>query len=190
MKDWRRLTREERTEALDTHCHAGMSASTMVEVLVDNGILGATRNSIIGHWARYGRPKNTGPRQRGESIPYTKKARPPKVVPPKRLPRRIRKEPPEKTAGESDRLNVLFGKLKAPGVQETAQLDHGGFVPLENLHPDQCRFPKWGHTEQPSSLFCGDPVKPGSSYCPHHHSMCWVQSYKETGNARKRSRVW
>lgn len=41
-------------------------------------------------------------------------------------------------------------------------------IPLEQLRSNTCRFP---HGDGPY-LFCGDPVQPGSSYCPHHHECC------------------
>jgi GcrA cell cycle regulator len=34
----------------------------------------------------------------------------------------------------------------------------------------QCRFIK---DDSGTPLYCGQPVKEGSSYCPHCHSVCW-----------------
>jgi len=35
-----------------------------------------------------------------------------------------------------------------------------------------CRWPLWNHTDQPSMMFCGAPVKDESVYCAEHHPRC------------------
>lgn len=40
-------------------------------------------------------------------------------------------------------------------------------IELQDLKPAHCRFPQG---EGPY-FFCGQPKKPGSSYCPHHHKI-------------------
>lgn len=47
-------------------------------------------------------------------------------------------------------------------------LDRG----LLDLEADDCRFPDG---DGPAFLFCGQPAAPGSSYCAHHHAICYAQ---------------
>jgi hypothetical protein len=33
-------------------------------------------------------------------------------------------------------------------------------------------------------LFCGDPKQDKSSYCPHHHAICWTSARQPVAKAR------
>ncbi len=43
-------------------------------------------------------------------------------------------------------------------------------IRFADLADGQCRFP---HGDVPNTLFCGQPVKTDSSYCPDCHAVCW-----------------
>jgi hypothetical protein len=40
-------------------------------------------------------------------------------------------------------------------------------VPMIDLRPNRCKFAVTPHATR-RHLFCGDPTRPGESYCPHH----------------------
>lgn len=54
-------------------------------------------------------------------------------------------------------------------------------APILDLKPGQCRFALNGLSDATTAdtLFCGGPVRPGSSYCEHHHSRCWTPNEKK-----------
>lgn len=43
-----------------------------------------------------------------------------------------------------------------------------------NFYVKRCQFPLWPHDGVPDGSFCGDYTKAGSSYCAHHHAICYV----------------
>lgn len=47
-------------------------------------------------------------------------------------------------------------------------------VALVDARPNQCRRPTWGPGER-LGLYCGRPVKPGSSWCPECHARILVK---------------
>ena len=47
-----------------------------------------------------------------------------------------------------------------------ARTDPG--IHLEQLQPDQCRYPMWSNDERMSMMFCGFAVEPGTPWCPDH----------------------
>lgn len=51
---------------------------------------------------------------------------------------------------------------------------------LLELEDNDCRFP---FGEGPF-LFCGDPVQGRSSYCAHHHDICWDRVRPVVAKAR------
>lgn len=52
---------------------------------------------------------------------------------------------------------------------------------LFELEDNDCRYP-YGNGPY---LFCGDPKQEQSSYCSHHHSVCWVKPISTAAKARK-----
>ena len=54
------------------------------------------------------------------------------------------------------------------------------FVQLEQ---NDCRYPV---TADSPFLFCGNPQAEGSSYCAHHHHMCWVAPKARVRDVRPR----
>lgn len=78
-------------------------------------------------------------------------------------------------------------KLKVSGgavfvVEKVANSKHNyngvkskGFVglSLQELDRGECRYPYGGSNGIPVS-FCGQRIKPGSSYCPECHARCWT----------------
>ncbi len=50
--------------------------------------------------------------------------------------------------------------------------EHLGGATLPDLRPRACRFPVAG--EGVDTLFCGAPVKPETSWCPHHHARVFL----------------
>ena len=51
-------------------------------------------------------------------------------------------------------------------------------VPFLDAERGQCRRPLWGFDE-PISNVCGEPVQPGSSYCPDCHKVLYVKPTPE-----------
>lgn len=49
---------------------------------------------------------------------------------------------------------------------------------LVELEDNDCRFP---FGEGPF-LFCGDPVQGKSSYCAHHHAICYSPPHHRAGH--------
>lgn len=47
-------------------------------------------------------------------------------------------------------------------------------IPMLELKENDCRFP-YGDTDK-SFRFCGAPREKGSSYCGHHHHICYTQA--------------
>ena len=60
-------------------------------------------------------------------------------------------------------------KPEAALFLESLQLLFGELDPRRVADPNQCRFPEGNG---PDFLFCGNPTKPGKSYCDHHHAKC------------------
>ena len=62
--------------------------------------------------------------------------------------------------------------------QHRAKADLGlkpGRLSVSNL-PDMIHQTcQWLEGEPKARNFCGDPVQPGSPYCPDHHAWCYVQ---------------
>lgn len=48
-----------------------------------------------------------------------------------------------------------------------------GGVHILDLTLRTCRWPAWGHQEQPSMVFCGGTVAPGSVYCATHRRVAY-----------------
>lgn len=103
---------------------------------------GVTRNAVIGKVNRLGLEKR-------REAPL----RAPKPIKP-RLPRQLKRYVP---------LQCDVPEEQPPPA------DFLGLTLME-LGPGQCRYPRGGYG-QPFT-FCGQPVKPESSFCPYCHSIC------------------
>lgn len=51
-------------------------------------------------------------------------------------------------------------------------------VHFDDAKPDQCRLPLWALAERTGDV-CGEPVKPGSSYCPECHRRLYDRPTRE-----------
>lgn len=49
-------------------------------------------------------------------------------------------------------------------------------IPFRKLKDEHCRYPRGG--DGSPTLFCGQPKKPGSSYCPDCHARCCPRKMK------------
>jgi GcrA cell cycle regulator len=56
-------------------------------------------------------------------------------------------------------------------------------LPLAELENNECRYPV---TDDAPFLFCGQPQAEGSSYCAHHHHLCWTPPRAREREARPR----
>lgn len=64
-----------------------------------------------------------------------------------------------------------WGKDDPPITEEVIAKTLG--VPLLELAANQCRYPIG---MSGVALFCGDiRSNPKSSFCDHHHALCWVK---------------
>lgn len=100
------------------------------------------------------------------------------------LPRRKRKEgaprrPKEKRAYRIGRASV------APDLFQDA-LPPPDFlgIPFVETDAKTCMYPEGDGAHM---LFCGQPRKDESSYCPGHHAICWV---KPTGKRTVKWKLW
>lgn len=67
---------------------------------------------------------------------------------------------------------MRFRKHEAPLVRKASKAD---------AHPKECQFPIRDATKQElragsETWKCMDPTKPQSSYCEHHHQICYVKA--------------
>lgn len=146
----------ERIDLLTTLWADGLSCSQIAREL-DCGL---TRNAVIGKVTRLGLPRRTA----GAANRVETPKRPRKERPQGRTVRRKarRAEQPEDVI---DRVDI--GSLHA---YETAPpLDGFLGIPLLDLKPNQCRYPRG---EGAATLFCGKPSLPDSSYCTSCHRRC------------------
>ncbi len=51
---------------------------------------------------------------------------------------------------------------------------------ITKLKESSCRFLVRGHTH-----YCGEQKRPGSSYCPAHHALCYIPAPKGKPGAMK-----
>lgn len=119
-----------------------------------------TRNSIISKIHRMGLVKN-------DPLVIERQERPKKP----RDGRKLRKT--------SDRTTVvdLFADTLPPP-------DFLGVPWLEAVNSKTCMYPEGAGQHM---LFCGQPRKDESSYCPGHHAICWV---KPTGKRTVKWKLW
>lgn len=111
------------------------------------GMLGVSRNAVIGKAHRMG----LEPRE--------------KVI---AKPREAR---PRKRGLHTRHRRDVLGKLFAPDPVELREVDvESRKLTFDQLEANSCRYP----AEKGPITFCGHDQKPGSSYCPAHHFLCWM----------------
>jgi hypothetical protein len=49
--------------------------------------------------------------------------------------------------------------------------------PIVVLKPRKCLFPLWADREQPTHVYCDEPVSHGKSYCAKHNALCWQRTH-------------
>lgn len=121
-----------------------------------------SRNAMVGRATRVG-VKSTY-KQHHRPGPRTNK---PKV----RVEQRLRVVAAN---GNSDvkRVSAAFVAVVEPAEQVTIEGLELRHVSLLDLRKGECRFECSGQDDARNFTFCGNPVKPGSSYCSAHHAIC------------------
>lgn len=144
---------EERVDLLKKLWLEGLSAGQIVSVLGG----GLTRSGVIGKVHRLKLPGRKNP-----SI--ATKPRPPK--------RHGNAGQPKATA-IVHRI-VMQRELPPTPLPVEDGVDVTHLIGIMQLTDRTCRFPI-GDPMTEAFGFCGDPVKPGSKYCPHHHRRAYHQ---------------
>lgn len=159
---WKDLDTQARCELFKEQVKPGQTARQIVDRLHYLGIIEVTRNAVIGHISRHMQDTHAlgEPGKHGE-VPRPKKRKQPART--ARVPVRRKAQP------------------KAP--EPVAIPIKSNPKPLIELSDRDCRYIL---SEEPNehAMFCGARKQPGSSFCPHHHSICW-----ETVAERRRSRA-
>ena len=159
---------------------AGVTARVIAEEL------GLTKNQVIGKMNRRRIKSQAEATERGEKfrvIRGGKDVTTRKKEKPKRPELRIVKiESPEPLYRQRAYKGALLTaqlrreELEAANanipVEEKVNKNFKGLSILE-LDLGECRYPK-GPYPDIGYVFCGQPVKHGSSYCPECHSVCWT----------------
>ena len=131
----------------------GISAREVAEQI------GISRNAVMGHLFRM---RQSGIQMRQKENTVTKR---PKITPP----------PPKRVIG----VQKMPRKMPAPRKPTLEEISppplapNGDPVPMIKLSRYSCRYVV-NQGEVKSFLFCNAKVKDGSSYCPHHHAICYV----------------
>jgi GcrA cell cycle regulator len=112
------------------------------------GVFGVTRNAILGKVFRLG-------------LIGTRK---PNTHPDPERHRETRWAPKPASKPQSKPTPILTDDIDMQ--DEQAFLG----IKLFNLTKKQCRYP---HGEAVPYAFCGQPIREGSSYCPHHHRLAY-----------------
>ncbi len=123
--------------------------------------IGKTRNAVISAMRRY---SNGTPMSPGFESYNAANKREPKPPRPKR----------EKKRGPLTIREALAAPVSLPPLAENV-LSSGG-----------CRFIA-GEPRGDESVYCNRPKRPMSSFCPHHHAVCWIprQPIVEPPEARR-----
>ena len=132
-----------------------LSASEIAAALASEGFPTRTRNAILGRAHRLGLRLDTSEAHVKRGAEPKKKAR--------FAPAALKPAPAPEPTPETDLL--VSPPPDRPGIAFLA------------VREGQCRFPLWAHDARPAAdkLFvCGEPVKPGQSYCP----ACYAQAYQ------------
>lgn len=116
-----------------------------------------SRNAVIGKCHRIGLVKNTeedkARRQQGD----TNKAK----------ARTIRQQITGYQTMPRQRIPIA-ARLMVKNFDQYAAENHLD-IAFFDLAADHCRFPKGDGL---AATYCGQPIKPDSSYCPFHHALC------------------
>jgi hypothetical protein len=154
---------EKRVELLRSISLLGSCADT-ARVINEQTGSSFSRNSIIGKLTRLGlpaQPRNNGGRKAG-------------------VPQAPRKRGHGGGSGKRA-ANIKRDRSQDPElVEELPPADFLGLT-FDDLQPGQCHFPRGDGP----FLFCGQPIKEGSSYCPACHQRVYVKP-----NNPKTPRVW
>lgn len=143
--------------ALLREIHAQGSNAWIARVINERTGSQFSRNAVIGKRMREGIGANAKPGQRiGNQITPR--------------PRRRR----------STGLRAQNGWRLPPDFSTFEDMPEAEFlnVPLLGLTANQCRYARGGGGDEPY-LFCGQPTKKESSYCPHHHARVWVMPKRQ-----------
>lgn len=151
---WVTTWTDDRIDRLKALHAEGYSCSQIAADLGD-----ATRNAVIGKVNRLGLHRD----------------RPAKKVAAPRAPRSRANKGHQHTVTRISRAN---GNSNALRMFETTVQEYKlrcvEIVPrnltLMDLEPGDCRY---AYGDGPM-VFCGHPIKAGSSYCVPHHHLCWV----------------
>jgi hypothetical protein len=162
---------DERTETLRRLWAKGWPASKIAR----HFDCGMTRNSVIGkvHRLKLTRrnpdnwrgPSSTGG-SAGKPVKQKVRAQAGSVSIVGRLSKPLAKHKAGRHTGKSQLAERRVEILSITPVDPAAFFD---------VKPSQCRYPvgDWnGPVER--KFYCGAPKKPGSSFCPDHHLVCWV----------------
>lgn len=144
------LWKNELLDSLKKHHEDGLSATLIASRINEQYGTAFTRNAIIGAAHRAGLPKRQSKQFAGTHA----------------IERRIK---PRRDNGGGSVYSIARRQITGFKPLEKQRVSIAPFlaIPLLDLESGQCRFPRG---ESPI-LFCGQPQKEGSSYCPHCHSI-------------------
>lgn len=153
---------EERVERLKELWMSGLSATRVAKELG-----GVSRNAVIGKVHRLGLKRDAA--SHSQAARASRPARPaPAPGRPPAAARRGRQALALKPQAETQ-------TRAAPETKAVAHLaaeEKGRITDIRDLTRDTCRWPV-GHPGEEGFAFCGDQVRDGASYCPHHCSIAY-----------------
>lgn len=143
-----KLWSDEQTDLLKKMVREGYSGGMIA------ARLGVSRNSVIGKVMRLG--LHLGTPRRGMGIAA-------------RSLRKPHHRPLKKRKSITAKPQPQFEKepIPPPNINDIARKT------FSELTENDCRYPI-NHVGEPGFGFCALEKLPGSSYCPSHHSRCWV----------------
>lgn len=167
---------EERRDVVATLLREGLSASEI------GSRLSVSRNAVIGVIHRDSRLSEIGlagsvggaRTPKAASSPY-KSGRVKTAA--RRSPARTVSIQPAVTAAPAVEPEPAFVCEELPDFDNDAAVEALN-VPLAELSRCQCRFAVNNAAKGEQHLFCGHPVKIGSSFCEHHHRRVFVHPAK------------
>lgn len=119
-------------------------------------LLEISRNSVMGHLYRL---RQAGVKMRQRSEPVSK------TNPPPKKPIGVQKMPRRAPAPRK----LTFAEIEV--IRDPTP--SGKPVPLIELKSSSCRYVVSGQAPK-DYLFCNEQRQEESSYCPHHHKICYV----------------
>lgn len=152
--------------------------ATMIKLLGEGysssqigGVIGKTRNSVIGKVFRLGLGVERLPKKAGVMAPSqangARRSRKRKLVPPRVLEM---KRLAEKMRADVTSAAVLLTPPSSSGVLG---------VSFEALDPKGCRFPvNKSRTKDDPHLFCGMPQEFGKPYCCEHLAIAYTKPFR------------